>query len=104
MENIADGADPPTHPLYPLCRPVVWGRPVAQGEGKDLPAKVEAGQLISTVIIGTQAQPLMEGGCVQTACGRIQDGSAGRSQHRSGRNTRMLLVVSYETATNIGVM
>ena len=61
MENIADGADPPTHPLYPLCRPVVWGRPVAQGGGKDLPAKVGAGQLISAVIIGTQAQPLGEG-------------------------------------------
>ena len=61
MENIADGADPPTHPLYPLCRPVVWGRPVAQGEGKDLPAKVEGGELISAEIIGRQAQPLMEG-------------------------------------------
>ena len=82
MENIADGADPPTHPLYPLCRPVVWGRPFAQGRKRFAREKGEArrhlGSHLNRDNCDGRASDGREG-CVQTAHARMQDVSAGRS-------------------------
>ena len=85
LKTWQSGNPPPTSPL---CRPVVWGRPVAQGLeeicGREKPEH-GISNLISVVIIATVSPPDGRVACVQTAHASVQDVSASGFQRRVRR-------------------
>ena len=100
MENIADGVHPLTH--FTHFAALWFGEgPLPRGRKKICQQRQKHEASLDLIRDNCERLPCDgTGGCVQSARGRMQDVSAAVcSQHRSGKNTPILLVLSYDAGS-----